>query len=418
MVAPHVPASLLLVAALTGIAAPRVPAGRVDAGAPTQERRPARPPAPDSRPLRCLTPSGESVSADAVLRDLRDGKDVVLTGRIVEGSLDADQVWPPADERRTSLRVVSGTLRLESCRVDGRLTFPRTVFVKGLELPCTEIRGDLDLTDADLGGGLGAARAHVLGELRLARALVHGPLTLASATADDHVDLTGIRISGPLNLEGAEFRRDVDLSRAVVQALDLSVARVGGRTSLQDLLVLTGLAARETNFVRGLLADGVKVVGRADLSGARGAAGLSLADWTVGSDLFLDLAADGPVTMAGVEVGRDLSLLDGVFQTVTIERLRVGRRCELEGARFKGKLVVRDSDMGSEFTASDLIVDGESEFLRVRFPGEDPMEGARFARAPSLVETVLPRPPTVQSGEEGEGEDDEGSDDDEGDDEP
>ena len=46
---------------------------------------------------------------------------------------------------------------------------------------------------------------------------------------------------------------------------------------------------------------------------------LSLADWTVGSDLFLDLAADGPVTMAGVEVGRDLSLLDGVFQTVTIE---------------------------------------------------------------------------------------------------
>src|SRR5206468_7330037 len=124
-----------------------------------------------------------------------------------------------------------------------------------------------------------------------------------------------------------------------------------------------------------------------------------------------------PVTLAGVEVGRDLSLLDAVFQSVTIDRLRVERRCELEGARFKGKLSVRDSEMGSDFTAAEAVFEGESEFQRVRFPGEDPMEGALFARAPNLVETVLPRPPTVRSEGEREGEDEESSDED-ADDEP
>lgn len=407
---------LALLAALLLAAPGTSPDARgMAAGAPgSQERPPERAvstagatPArePQAKPLRCVTPGGEAVSAEAVMRDLRDGKDVQLKGRLIEGSLYADAVWPPGDERKISLRVIPGSLHLESCRIAGSVLLARCVFMKGLEIPCTEIRGDLDLSDSEIRGGFSAASAHLMGPARLGRLSVMGSISFAGATIEERVDLGGIRASGHLDFNGGEFHHDLELSRAIVQDFDLSAAEITGQSTLQDLLVLGNLEGHETNFGKGLVIEGVRVVGRLDLSGARGTGGVSVSECFVGSDLFLDLAGGGPLTIAGIEVGRDLSLLDGVFGPVTMERMRVKRRCEIEGARFQGRVAITDSDLGSEFSASEAWFRGECELKRVRIPGDDPMEGVRFARAPTLIDTVLPRPPAVEP--EGEGEDEE-----------
>ena len=82
-----------------------------------------------------------------------------LQGRIIAGSLDADTFWGPAGggpagEQKSSLRVIQGRLRLDSCRVSGAIRFPRCVFIQDLAIPCTEVLGDLDLTDSEMRGAV------------------------------------------------------------------------------------------------------------------------------------------------------------------------------------------------------------------------------------------------------------------------
>ena len=372
-------------------------------GARPQGRGVVGVPAPDA-PVKCVPPGGESIPAETILQDLRAGKDVSLKGRIIVGSLDVDQAWPAADERRSTLRVVTGMLRLESCRIEGRVAFPRTVFAKGLNLACSEIRGDLDLSDTAVRDGFFAQGARIGGEARLPRIDVSGTLSLTECKLEDRLDLSGARVTGALNLDSGQFARDIDISKAVVGNIDLSDARVAGRATVQDVLLLEGFEARDTVFVRGALLESVRIQGSFDLSGASSDAGFAMTDCACGQDLLLDLATKGPIALTGIDVGRDVTLLDGQFTAVTIDRMRIAARCEMDGARFTGKVVIRDSVLGKEFSAEETWFGGDSEFHRVRFPGVDPLEGARFARAPSLVETVLPRPPTVITDDESEGE--------------
>src|SRR5262245_28161836 len=93
---------LLALASGASGASPQRPAAPAPApAAPPGTAVPARKPA-----ARCTLPTGESVPAEQVLADLRAGKDVLLNGQIVQGSLDADMVFPSADERKASTRVV------------------------------------------------------------------------------------------------------------------------------------------------------------------------------------------------------------------------------------------------------------------------------------------------------------------------
>src|SRR5262245_19808088 len=68
--------------------------------------------------LRCAEPTGELIHAEEILRDLREGKDVTLRGRVIAGDIDLDRACPLADERRISQRIVRGRLALDSCRID------------------------------------------------------------------------------------------------------------------------------------------------------------------------------------------------------------------------------------------------------------------------------------------------------------
>src|SRR5262249_24728415 len=182
-----------------GGASPAVPSG----GKPGVKTAPPARPAPCT-PVGAAT-LGESVTAEKILKDLHDGKTVTLKSVVIEGNLDADLEWPaPSDDRRSALRVVPGLVRLESCRIAGRVAFRRAVFLQGLELPCSEVRGDLDLADADLPALL-APRVHVVGPVRLGGLSTGSDVDLTGAQLDDRLEAGG-RIRGDLRLSNAELR--------------------------------------------------------------------------------------------------------------------------------------------------------------------------------------------------------------------
>lgn len=354
---------------------------------------------------------GESVPAESILRDMREGKDIDLRGRVIEGSLETDLLWPTGDERIVSTRVIAGKVNIESCRVTGRFAFPRCVFAQGLDLSRTEIRGDLDLSDTQVLGSLTASQARVLGEIRAPRLRVSGLLSFADGFVGGRIDLTSIRIDGSVDFSGARLSRDIEISKSIVGGIDLSSARVSGLTRLDDVLVLGEAAAHDASFGKGLQVDSLRTVGSLDLDGAGGPGEISLRECLFGRDLFLSLATRGPTGVSGAVVGRQLSLLDGQFSGLTIDRVRVGNGSELEGIRVTGPFFIRDSDFGETFSAAEAFFEDVAAFTKVRFPGEDPLAGAIFRSAPSLVDTVLPRPPTVESVKEEpeeEGDDDAG----------
>lgn len=363
-----------------------------------------------ARPAQCAPvgslPAGEAVPAERILRDLREGKNVQLKGALIEGNLDFDlDSPPPADERRFSLRVITGLLRLESCRVAGRVAFRRTVFLQGLEMPCTEIRGDLDLGEADL-PALVAPHLHVIGPVRLGGIGTGDDIDLSGAVLDDRLEVGG-RIRGGMRLGGAELRGGMEMTRAVVDEIDLTFAKASAPVRLQDLLVLSDLEARDGTFARGLSLEAVRVGGDADFDDTRSPAGITLAGFALSGDLGLALAGETPLTMTDVDVRGDLSLFDGRLGALVMDRVKVHGDTEFESCRFPGKVTIRDTDFGAEFSADEAAFLGDCEFRHVRFPGADPMAGVRFARAPTLVDTTLPVPPTVEGEGDGSGGEDE-----------
>lgn len=384
------------------------PPGRF-AGAPP-EKSPAA-----SGQEECAIPAGEFVPAERILQDLAEGKDVSLVGRLIEGSIDADSLWPASEPgRRMVQRVVRGRLRLESCRVTGSIALRRCVLLKSLEFPCTEVRGEVDLSDSEIHLGLDATRSRVTGGVRLDGLSIGEDLSLAGARLDDRLDLQGVRVRGAVGLQGAVVKRDLDIAGALVGSLDLSATRVQGQARLQDLLVRSTFTAGEAVMSRGLVLRSARVVGNASASGVASVDGVLLSDCAFDEDLDLDLSSRTSLTVSNVTVRRDLSLFDGRLGTVTIERLWVAGESDLESAVFSGRVVIRETDFGREFSASDARFSGDCEFVRVRFPGKDPMEAASFAREPALIDTVLPTPPRFRShGASSDLEEPEGADDDE-----
>jgi hypothetical protein len=343
-------------------------------------------------PRPCPPVTGESLSARDILDDLLRGEDVIIERRLIEGSLDMETAGPVEDERVSSLRVIPGRLTLRSCRVAGRIAFPRCVFRQGLEMPCTEIRGDVEMTGAVMMGSFDGSRMRVVGQARLAGMQIGGDLRLDDASLSDRLDLTGLRVAGRLGMTGGRFEGDVDISHVIAGSLGLGQARVAGRAMIRDVLVLSNVDAREAAFGRGLAIELARITGQADLDDAEGAEGFRLSGVSVGEDLLLAVSTSGPLELSNVTIGGDLSLFVGSFGPVSMDGVVVRGESDFDDARFRRGLVIRNSDFGREFSADEARFEGDCVFSNVSFPGDDPMSGAYFARAPVLVDTELTLP--------------------------
>lgn len=384
-------------------------AARPAPGTPAPAAKPAPPP--------CLQPQGEPLSAQKIMQDLAAGRMVELQGRIIDGSLDADAAGVASDEHRTSLRILPGRLRLDACRINGRVTMPRAVLAQDIVITCSEIVGDVELSDSMV-PGIVLDRTKVVGDLRLARAIVDHDVSLKGTTIEGSFEASGARTGG-IVMTDADVHRDLEISREVIQALELNAAQIHGSVRLDDVLVVNSLLMHEAKVGRTVSFDTVRVASGVDLNELAPAGGITASNLTVGGSLMLSLSGDYSVALQDIVIGQNLVMVDGDFGDVNIDRLKVRMGSEMQGSRFRKKLIVGDTDFGSLFSASEARFEGPTEFHNVRFTGQDPMAGALFASAPILVDTVLPVPPTLM-GDEGaaNGESDEGDEEDEGSDEP
>jgi hypothetical protein len=344
---------------------------------------------------------GDPIAAETILESLREGTNVDLQGKIIEGNLDAERYWGPAGEGKSSLRVVRGSLRLDSCRITGHISFPRTVFVQDVILSCAELGGDLDLTDSEVRGSLLADRAQIAGDVRLTNASLGKDLSFKKAVLKGRLDMSGARLFG-VNLQECQIERSLDLSGSIAGLTDLSLAKIGGPVKLNDTLLLGAFNARDATFGRALTLSSVGSWASIDLGGGSVAGDLSLSDVSIERNLVLPESFGGWVDLNSVAVGHDLSFAGGSFLDVRINGLTVRGGSDLQRGKYGGKLDVGDADFGKTFTAKGARFDGPCEFRKVLFPGTDPMAGAKFAFAPTLIETKLPRLPRVAAGTEPE----------------
>lgn len=380
-------------ALLIGMAGASLAATQSQRRAPAVKGSPGTPAKEPPAASRCYPPQGESIPAQKVMRDLIEGKDVDLQGRIIEGSLDADAFWPSADGRRTTLRVIPGRLRLDSCRIVGRLAFPQVVLLQDLILTCTEVVGEVDLTETDLRGGFAAQHSRFLGEVRLNRLRAESDLDFKGAFFEDGLDVSEGGLHG-LVLSDAEIRSDLEVRRSVVTGIELSGTKIGGFMKVEDALVLRSFLAAQAQIERGLTVASMRVTGPMDLSGSHGGA-FSISDLSVAGPLMAALTNATPLTMTDVSAGQGLAMVDGHFGEMALRRVTVAGPTSFEGARFSGSVSMNECDFGRHFRATEALFERDVEFRRVRFPGEDPMLGALFTRAPLLIETALPKPPVV-----------------------
>ena len=358
-----------------------------------------RAPKPETPPAarRCLAPTGDPIPADTILETLREGTNVDLQGVVIQGNLDADRHWGTAGDSRSSLRVVRGRLRLDSCRVTGHIAFPRTVFVGDLILSCTELSGDLDLTDSEVRGSLLADQARIAGDVRLTNASLGKDLSFSKSVLRGRLDMSGARLYG-IDLQECQIERSIDLTDAIAGATDLSLARVDGPVRLSDALLLGAFNARDATFGRALTFSSVTSSHSIDLGGGSVAGDVSLVDVSVELDLVLPESFGGSVDLTAVSVGHDFSLAGGQFFDVRIKGLTVRGASNLQRGRYAGRLEIQESDFGKTFTAKGTQFGGPCEFRKVRFPGNDPLAGAQFAFNPTMIETKLPRLPVVAPG--------------------
>ena len=353
----------------------------------------------------CAPQSGDPIPAERVMQDLLEGKNVDLTSRTIEGNLDADAYWPPAvTEKRSSFRVIRGRLKLESVRITGRMAFPRSIFLQDISIACTDVLGDFDMTDSEVRGGIAAEKLRVVGDMRLTNTTFDRDILFRGGVFESRVDMTGAHLHS-VSLIDAEIQRSLEMSHVSAALVDMSSLKMAGPAKLEDVIAVVGITARDAVFARGLTMNAVKVIGPLDLSGARSGAEFNLTDLNVETDLTLPRLYDGPVAMTDVVVGRNLVMADGEFREVAIDRLTVKGASRLENGHYAGLLTIGDTNFGTGFRANETLFLGDCEFRRVHFPGPDPMRGAQFAKMPSLIETQLPRIPTIVSDDGSRGDD-------------
>jgi hypothetical protein len=276
---------------------------------------------------------------------------------------------------------------LPGVTVNGDLDFSRCLFVQGLILRNTEIKGDLHLDDAEL-----LLSAPVVGELRagldMAGARIHGafraPRLNASrikvdcvgATVAHRVDLRGAQVGAldarDATLHGAlrldEYARGNDVIRTEIGEMDFDNAAVHGDFFMSGLRVKGGASFRSTTFSGDVLAmtartHRTEVVKRADFSDSsidgvlrlRGARfhDLRLVAAEIGGGI--DIGCHFPD--AGLPVPSEIVTLDLSSAIVGADVLCSGvlfGQLVATSAKINGKLDIRSGQRGRQFADSAI----------------------------------------------------------------
>jgi hypothetical protein len=232
-----------------------------------------------------------------------------------------------------------------------------------LSLANSRVTGELDMAELHVDGDLLMYQSK-FADVLLGLAQVHGNLILANTEVTDNLVMFGLHVDGDLvglkaevakvSLASAEVHGALSLIGATVAGdLDMSGLRVG-RDLLLNSMSMNSVVATTPELLKGSLdALGVKVEGDApsilkakfgnvSLAGAVVKGGLSLIGATVSGKLGMD----------GAQIGADLTMVDGEYQAVNLERARIAGVFNLRGSKLAGQLDCIASEIGSRFDLS------------------------------------------------------------------
>jgi hypothetical protein len=218
--------------------------------------------------------------------------------------------------------VISGahfteTIDLEGAELKHSLVLSRSLFDNGVSLKRarsehhidfsgSKIAGTLNMNGLDLKAPLFMDKAE-LAEIDLVSANVGGPLDLTGARVTSSLDMNGLRLDKHLFMrEGAEFAK-IDLVSAVVGGtLDLRGSKVTGTFDMIGLRVGEALIGDEAEFAEANLV--FAHIGRLSLHGAKVARMLDMRSLQVDGGLGMDDAEFAEVILIGARIGGPLYL--------------------------------------------------------------------------------------------------------------
>ncbi len=274
------------------------------------------------------------------------GEDLNMVGLQVGGSLLMDDKAKFARIDLTSARVgwlslatsqATGLLNLAEVHVDHDLLMYQaelaevllgSAHVQGhLILANAKVIGDLTMVGLQVDGNLVALKAE-LNNANFAYADVHGVVSLIGATVTGDLDMTGLRVARDLQLMSISERQMV---ASLPQSLRVSLDALGVNADKD------ATAVAKARFGKVVLAS-------AEVQG-----GLSLIGATLSGSLLMD----------GARIGGDLTMTEGEYEAVSLERARVAGVFNARGSTFGGPLDCYGSEIRSRMTLG-----GGAEFAR------------------------------------------------------
>ena len=219
---------------------------------------------------------------------------------------------------------------------------------------------------------------------RIYGAFVPGNIDLYFANVECFFWLWACRMQGDWNLQGAEFRHNVDIGNNCLSGkLNLARAEIGGGLFMHD----------QARFLGEVSMHSARVDGQVVMNGSRFDQKLILEHAEIGGGLFMRDKARflGEVNMTGARVGGQVEMQGSRFDQklilesaeiggglfmhdkarflgeVNMHSARVGGQVAMDGSRFDQKLILDNAEIGGSLFMHD----------KARFLGEVNMHGAR-----------------------------------------
>ena len=365
----------------------------------------------DRTALRLLDLQGCRVSADRVLTLLMTGRPMDLCRSVIQGDLSLWQCESP--RLHLTQAVVNGSLtamesrfdstRLDSCTIQGDLSFQRTTFVGGIRGRSLAVRGRLDLaacaftSDADGPGDVDLPGLTGGGDARFDKAVVGGNLDLREAEIKGSLEVSAGQVSGTTSLSQVQVRG----------SLSLSGSTFSGRFSADRMIIGGYLQGRGTTFGDEVWIDSSFIGGFLSLSRATFETTSSLGDFIVIDSCSLDhvkakeridfRASASSVSLndasiAQAYIGVRVSSPDEEAPALFLNNLSVGDRMRVESVPRLDSYCERLRQVMKRAAEGDTESAAESAGESCRHESEDPAGDSVEETAGDAGETSVAEP--------------------------
>lgn len=261
---------------------------------------------------------------------------------------------------------VTGLLNMASLRVDNNLVMTEDEFADVL-LGLAHVQGNVVLANSKVTGDLAMIGLQVDGNLMGIKTELN-KMIISDAEVSGTLSLIGVTMNSDLSMGGIRVGRDVILS-SISEKFFVKKAPKSLASSF-DAIGL-GSADDPTALLKARFA-------KVDLTGASVQRGLSLAGATVRGNLSMD----------GIQIGTDLTMVDGEYKAVDLERAKIAGVFNMRGSKVSGRLDCYASEIGSRLELSGADIAGPiiCSFAKI---GELDLAGGNFRGNVDLTATEI-----------------------------